>query len=511
LLAVLVAGFSWPGWFRSHNPKTLTTNTGTPATPAPTEGSSLASPVEMPDTPSLLKPKPVQELTPSAADLSQLESRLDLTPCYILVPISPGGDELPQIPELETMLKVIVKSLSPYGQAELIIQTNKMELSNAASGEPLRLTGDIERKSLQCSSLSGVKFQIDFLRWNSDAKHKDRIVLRAVDLSLAECASILFKPLAGSESFPQFRLVLIKPGAHPEPVQLSKSFLNMDKSDFENSLGVDLRKRVMKLKPLNTGYGFQLRLFQVTEEGANARSLFDRWPMTDDRPPKNGELQFAAIRRKLSATMNQFETTHIPVNLNNLTKSKNTLNEHHQKDFELGRILFGLKDHQSLYSFARFISEKKRAGDRANFVKYLHEILKRTRAEKLNMPDSLLQQLDDPKTQEEALKQLHGVLSKTGKEKEIEELSPDAFLKKWQELEQSDDVAKREGEKRELEQTIETLERFRIINHKRVGELRKQLDELPTDLSDRTTQVRLFIGGPQPPPVELIRFTESPK
>lgn len=533
LLGMLVGGFFL---YRSRQPKP---DVPAPETPAVTNRPAVTNPTPgvtppLPETPNpFAKPpetKPPETVTPStssaAVDLEQLQDRLDGIPTYILISGSKEID-LPAIPDLEEMLKLIAGSFVNVDQeAELVLQMNKNNIFKAASGVSAAFSCDKERKLLLCAG-GPLQFQIDFSAWyawynlppntrNSDPK-KPPIILKNVVLSTIKSASMLFKPTTNNTNeFAPFRLVVVDSGPQSEPVELSKTLLIIDQVNFEKSLSSELAERVKKMIPLDHLYSkceFQLRVF--TDEGAGFQPLFDQLDVRDR--PRNGEneLNFQAIRQRLSATnvwcQAELEKIKSKFNISNLSPEIASLKKEITSIQEIiTRLAKQIPQlNETINSLEKQIATLDKEIEPINFairklIEDIDELNKKIEvdndSEKPHANKALRKRIVDYEAQK---------LAKLNEKKGPQNHRNQAQEKLDANHKERDLAFKEHGTKSEKLSHLNEEIYLKI----RLAKLMKQMDELPDIFSLSTTKVGLVIVDTKSPKqaIELIRFTHSPK
>jgi hypothetical protein len=419
---------------------------------------------------------------PSAAAVRQLREQFDTLETHTLLALG-QRDQATAIPagsELRTLLHLLFRQEPPLSIEEVRCS---IESDSYVLGEPrtesvkLKLVSTGVKRLIALNAQGQELFTLDASDWYKDPQKWPTLQAGA---PTAEVLKIWLRAVSGHTNSAPFRLVLAL-GAAP-PLRLDKSLLLAERGGFEAALTEELGRRWRALGRQGVA-GVQLRPWTATNVPGDLLEKLG----PNLTPAPGEELNFTQLRKTI-----QNQLTGQQAQKSGLDQEIARLKDRIQVDSTNERALgqqFGLrKDWRSLATFARV---ERKEMDRQLFLVYLQRVAAHARLG----PEAPVLVAAPAAEAEAALVQLHAALLKSGYTNELAGIPADYFVKRWQELGLVD---QRRAAERRRQFVAGEVTRLQVLLH-----------AVPSSLAG-TPRVELRLRPTNGPPIEFIRFTDSP-
>jgi hypothetical protein len=523
LLALMLAGgFLWPGWFLAKPGRIQTATTSgksSPGATAPTPGETETTPgpatqapaptpiptasnLPLPSTPGVTAP---EDSEPPAIDDDAgrvFEAAFDTLPTYLVLPRA-GEDpaRIPAFPEIGSLLRRVFGENPdvPKESIGVLVQSGDLRFSVAPTLREIQPALEQfggKRLSISLPAAPAPIALLDCSEWLKDPAQPLLLSgFRAADRAL----TLVFRPSAGTTTFPPFRLLLVG-GTPAKPVELRKSHLRAGRTNVSESLDPELFARLPRSvepgSPANA-FRFQFRPFV----GSPATNLFDTSPV-DYQPAEGSELAFAFHRARVESRMAEL-TRDLERQRGKAAELGNQAENTTTNDLRLGSLL-GIRRQTldrkptreaHLASLAEFARARRSHDlpDREDFIEYLRALLGH-----LAIPCEDLLNPVRRKPTDRDLAQLQTRLASADRRippGAAETIPPGYFTNRWMQFGTVD--------------LLHTLNEQASAVSNRIARLHALRDRIPASL-DAVPRVSLHVVDARGPRLELIRFTDPP-
>ena len=295
LLAVfLVLGFWKPGWFKreSKAPPPIKEAVGPQngAGEAPIIKDNFAEAFAEKKSPPAAAPKS----TPSTKAIEELKQRLGSVPTYLYIHDFTTSLKQPAPPQLVSLFDKIMTGIPPAITCRAV--ANALRLDALESSVPLNVSPSDVGRHLRARGKTSDSDEFKIVcDWSTGQTTNMTIEFTAVPTA---SLTMLFQP-KGDRSFEPFRILIANAPGTSAPVQLSKTFLSIDQTNVEHTVGVLVWE---KLKAIQrpAGFDWQLRPF-VNNPNNPPADLHDQ--LSTHLPLPREGLDFATVRSRLQGLL----------------------------------------------------------------------------------------------------------------------------------------------------------------------------------------------------------------